>query len=124
MPIVDIEVVAGATDAALPGKERLQLLTDELGDVFESDPRTTWVKLKSIDESRYAENRTGGKTRARPVFVNVLRARLPATNAIRREMAEIAEIVARSLNRPRENVHVLYETGATGRIGFGGRLPE
>ena len=60
----------------MPGKRRLQQLTDELGDVFH------------------------------------------------REMAEIAEAVARSLERPVENMHVVYAPGASGRIGFGGVLTE
>lgn len=124
MPIVDIEVVAGDCGALMPGKRRLQQLTDELGDVFHSEPANTWVRLRSLDETAYAENRSVGPAAVLPVFVNVLKAQLPNASAMRREMAEIAEAVARSLERPVENVHVVYAPGASGRIGFGGVLTE
>ena len=59
-----------------------------------------------------------------PTFVSVLRMELPESEALRREMKEVAKIVARTLGRPLENVHVLYEPGARGRIGFGGMLRD
>lgn len=124
MPIIDIEVVTGEGGALLPDKRRLQQLTDELGDVFRSEPANTWVRLRSLDETAYAENRSDGPEAVPPVFVGVLRAHLPDASTIRREMAEIAEAVARSLERPVENVHVVYAPGASGRIGFGGVLTE
>ena len=123
MPIVDIEVV---TDASEPvaGKEQLQSLADELGDLFGSDPGDTWIRLRSIDRRGYAENRTLIDGSVRPTFVSVLRYELPDAVELRREMAGIAEAVARILDRPRENVHVLYSPDARGRIGFGGELEE
>ncbi len=124
MPIVDIEVVIGEAASPVPDKARLQILTDELGDVFDSEPAATWVRVRSLDETAYAENRTGSTQAVLPVFVNVLKARLPDAATIRREMAEIAEAVARTVERPRENVHVVYALGARGRIGFGGVLME
>ena len=124
MPIVDIEIVAGERGASIPDKRRLQRLTDELGDVFRSEPANTWVRLRSLDETAYAENRSAEPEAVLPVFVNVLKAHLPNASAMRREMAEIAEAVARLLERPVENVHVVYAPGASGRIGFGGELTE
>ncbi len=124
MPIVDVEVVTGAADPEVIGKETLQLLADELGSLFGSDPGGTWVRLRSIDQNAYAENRAVIGSDARPTFVNILRAELPEHAALRREMIKVAEIVARRLDRPQENVHVLYAPGASGRIGFGGALLE
>ena len=124
MPIVDVEVVTGAADPDAIGKETLQLLADELGDLFGSDPGGTWVRLRSIDQNACAENGAVIGPDARPTFVNILRAETPERGALRREMQRIAEIVARTLDRPRENVHVLYAPGASGRIGFGGMLVE
>ena len=123
MPIVDIEVVTN-TSEPVPGKEQLQALADELGDLFGSGPGDTWIRLRSIDRSGYAENRTRVDGSVRPTFVSVLRYELPDAVELRREMAGIAESVARILDRPRENVHVLYSPGAKGRIGFGGKLEE
>ena len=123
MPIVDIEVVTSSSDA-MAGKEQLQSLADELGDLFGSEPGDTWIRLRSIDRRGYAENRTLVDGNVHPTFVSVLRYELPDALELRREMAGIAEAVARILDRPRENVHVLYSPGAKGRIGFGGKLEE
>ena len=124
MPIVDIEVVTGMAEPEAVDRETLQLLADELGSIFGSDPGETWVRLRSMDQDAYAENLAGNESNVRPVFVQILRAELPDRAALRREMAGIAEIVARMLNRRRENVHVLYAPDAKGRIGFGGTLLE
>ena len=123
MPIVDIEVVTNPSET-VAGKELLQSLADELGDLFGSGPGDTWIRLRSIDRRGYAENRTPIDGSVRPTFVSVLRYELPDAAELRREMAGIAEAVARILGRPRENVHVLYSPGAKGRIGFGGKLEE
>ena len=124
MPIVDIEVVTGMAEPEAVDRETLQLLADELGSIFGSDPGETWVRLRSMDQDAYAENLAGNESNVRPVFVQILRAELPDRAALRREMAGIVEIVARMLNRRRENVHVLYAPDAKGRIGFGGTLLE
>ena len=124
MPIVDIEVVTGAVEPEVIGKETLQLVADELGSVFDSEPGGTWVRLRSLDGNQYAENRAAMRGDAWPAFVHILRAELPAPAALQREMARVAEVVARTLSRPRENVHVLYAPDAKGRIGFGGTLVE
>ena len=119
MPIVDIELVADDPDAGRGPP--LQALADELGDLFGSGPGGTWVKLRATDPAGYAENQTVGGAFA-PVFVNIVKHQLPDENERRREVAAVAEIVARTLDRPRENVHVLYAPSAEGRIGFGGEL--
>lgn len=124
MPIVDIEVVTGAAGPEVVEKEALQLLADELGRLFGSDSGETWVRLRSIDQDAYAENGGVPGSPILPVFVSILRAELPKRVALRQEMPRVAEIVARILDRPRENVHVLYAPDARGRIGFGGELVE
>ena len=124
MPIIDVELVTSADEPNAASKEQLQILADELGDLFDSGPAGTWIRLRSIDQAEYAENRTPPGTSVRPTFVNVLHAELPEAGALRTEMAGIAEIVARTLGRPQDNVHVLYAPGAKGRIGFGGELLE
>ena len=124
MPIVDIEVVTSTPDTTAIGKATSQRLADELGSLFGGDSGGTWVRLRWIDHDAYAENQAAHGSQARPTFVNILRAELPEAPALRREMQGVAEIVARTLNRPRENVHVLYAPAAKGRIGFGGELMD
>ena len=117
MPIVDIELVTGDPEA---GRSQLQTLADELGNLFGSEPGGTWVRLRSTNPADYAENQTDDEPQ--PTFVNILKLQLPDEDERRREMAAVAEIVARTLHRRRENVHVLYAPPAGGRIGFGGEL--
>lgn len=119
MPIVDIELVTSDPEA---GRGQLQALVDELGNLFGSEPGGTWVKVRSMDPAAYAENKPDANARHLPTFVNVLRHELPDAEKRRREMAGVAEIVARTLHLQRENVHVLYAPPAQGRIGFGGEL--
>lgn len=118
MPIVDIELV---THDPGEGRGQLQALADELGDLFGSEPGSTWVKLRATDPAGYAENQVAAGTH-RPTFVNIQKLQLPNEDECRREMAAIAEIVARTLDRRRENVHVLYAPPAERRIGFRGEL--
>ena len=117
MPIVDIELVTGDPET---GRSQLQTLADELGNLFGSEPGGTWVKLRWMDPADYAENQADDELW--PTFVNILKLQLPDEDERRREMAAVAEIVARTLHRRRENVHVLYAPPAEGRIGFGGEL--
>lgn len=119
MPIVDIELVAGEPAA---GRGQLQTLVDELGGLFGSELGGTWVKLRSTNPRDYAENKAVVAEDHLPTFVNVLRHQLPDADELRQEMAAVAEIVARTLGRPREYVHVVYSPEAEGRIGFGGEL--
>ena len=123
MPIVDIEVVTGTVSDSEPvGKEKLRVLADILGSAFGSEPGGTWVRMRLIDQESYAENNTAADMLSTPTFVSVLRFELPESDALQSEMKEVAEIVARTLGRPRESVHVIYEPGGRGRIGFGGML--
>ena len=124
MPIIDVGIVTSTAEPNVASKAQLQVLADELGILFDSEPAGTWVRLRSIDRDEYAENQTVLGSGVRPTFVNVLRAELPDPSTLRIEMAEIAKIVARTLDRPRENVHVLNAPVARGRIGFGGELLE
>ncbi len=124
MPIIDVEVVTSKAEPNLGSRAQLQVLADELGILIDSEPAGTWVRLRSIHLDEYAENQTVIGSGVRPTFVNVLRAELPDPSTLRIEMAEIAKIVARTLDRPRENVHVLNAPVARGRIGFGGELLE
>ena len=124
MPIVDIEVVTDTMDPKALSKEALQRLADELGNLFDSEPGGTLVRLRSFDRDRYAENRATREPDASPTFVHILRADVPEPAALRRETTGVAEVVARTLDRPRENVHVVYAPDGRGRIGFGGTLLE
>lgn len=120
MPILEVEIVTG------PGEELPADLAARLADgaagVFASGPQQTWVRLRALPGRQYAEN--GGAGAAAPVFVSVLRARLPAPPALAAEALALAEVVALACGRPADQVHISYEPPGAGRIAFGGRLSE
>ena len=91
MPIIDVEVVTSKAEPNVGSRAQLQVLADELGILFDSEPAGTWVRLRSIDQDEFAENQTVIGSGVRPTFVNVLRSELPNTGALRIEMAEIAK---------------------------------
>jgi len=121
MPIVTVQVVQETGEqryASAIAKE----LADALGEVFDSEPGTTWVKFAYLARADYAENKSELRADARPVFVEVLKRTLAAEDALANEAMRIAECVANILSRPCDNVHVLYLPAAEGRIAFGGEL--
>lgn len=121
MPIVTIQCVEiGSTEEV--SKATLQKLADQLGDIFKSDPASTWVKISGLDGSCYAENRTSLDPAVQPTFVEVLKRTLQSEEILADEAAEISRCVSVTLGRPRENVHVIYLPEGSGRVAFGGVL--
>ncbi len=122
MPIVDIELVADAADAA--GTVTAQALAEVLGQALGSTPARTWVRLHRLDPGDYAENGATLGAAEWPTFVTMLHSRLPAGAALRTEVAAVTQAVALCLGRSAQRVHVLYAPAAAGRQAFGGRLME
>ncbi len=121
MPIVDFEIVV--PDGEALATDLAQRLADAAGDVLGTESRRTWVRLRTLDETHYAEN-DGQEPGVRPVFVTVLRAVRPGPDDLQTEAARLTERVAAVTGRPVENVHVLYLPDGAGRIAFGGRLVQ
>jgi len=119
MPILDIEVVADG-DAALID-DVAQRLADAAGEVLGTPAGRTWVRLRTLPRTSYAEN-GGAPDELRPVFVSLLKARRPPPDQIGDEARRLCSAIADVLRRPVENVHVLYQADAAGRIAFGGEL--
>lgn len=120
MPIVDLELVIASEDGDALPREKISMLADSLGMIFGSPPAGTWLRVRYLPDSRYAENDPSRSEY--PVFVTVLKARIADPDGLAEEMRQVAGAVARAVGRPEENVHVLYEPDAAGRIGFGGIL--
>lgn len=111
MPIVAIEIV-GDAEAAVPGLAAA--LADRLGAALGAAPGSVWVKLRRTPADSYAEN--GPMPDPLPVFVRVLARGGDAASTAPR----IASAVASAVGRPRERVHVIFESDARGRVFFGG----
>lgn len=120
MPIVDIELVS-ATDAEFT-RVSAREIADALGAVFGSAPGRTWVRLRRLDGSGYAENQVDMEGGDHPVFVTILHAHLPTGPQLESEAVEVTRSVARCLGRSAQRVHVEYAPPGAGRQAFGGRL--
>ena len=118
MPILDIEIV---TDEPLENG-LASSLADLAGQVFASPPGSTWVRVRPLPQQLYAENSTAQPAGWRSVFVIVRKAKRPAGSALETEVRALTEGIARICGRPLENIHILYEPDAAGRIAFGGNL--
>ena len=123
MPIVTVQIVL-ANDERRYANTTVQALSDSLGELFGSDPGSTWVKFVYLADVDYAENHSVVPATVRPTFVEVLKATLVDQVNLAKEAASVAEKVATALSRPRSNVHVLYLPPAEGRIAFGGVLVQ
>lgn len=120
MPIVDVEVVSRSGES-----ERLPAasgLASALGRVFGTAPGRTWVRVRALDASCYAENDAPVSTSELPVFVTVLHAAPPTGATLQAEVAAVTQAVAACAAREPERVHVTYAAAGAGRQAFGGRL--
>ncbi len=119
MPILDVEIV---------GRQRLpsdlaQRLADAAGELCGSPAGSTWVKLRSIAPTQYAENATPDAAHdSRPVFVSVLLSARPTGEHAEQLAASLARGVAEVVSRPVECVHVIFSEAGVGRVAFGGKL--
>ena len=119
MPILDVEIVVGPEESLPDGLARQ--LADIAGAILESRPGGTWVKLRTLSREQYAENGDLSED-IRPVFVSVLMSKRPNEETIKQQAQQLAEAFAQICQRPKENIHILYEANAAGRIAFGGEL--
>ncbi|HQW37990.1 MAG TPA: tautomerase family protein [Usitatibacteraceae bacterium] len=119
MPIFDIEIVRRAGEAVAPGLATR--LADALGGALGAAPGKVWVRLRSLAPEAYAENGEGDG-RASPIFVTMTASAPPEGEALDRLVAQVTQAVAGLAGRPAENVHVLLQPAAKGRIAFGGKV--
>lgn len=115
MPILNVEIVGELYN---PGLART--LADAAGPILDSKPAGTWVKLHMMPEMDYAEN--GVPTNNRPVFVSLLAAKEMSAGRRAEVARQISASFAEIMHRPAENIHILFEPEATGRMAFGGKL--
>lgn len=121
MPILQVEIV-GKPAAGAAGLARR--IADAAAVVLKAPPGRVWVRLRFLPRANYAE--CGGPVPAgiKPVFVNLLKARLGPQKALLKEARALAVAIAKACARPVENVHIFYDPPAIGRAAFGGELLE
>lgn len=119
MPIIDVEVVLRRDEVLSDGAVRTIALG--AGEVLGSGAGRTWVKVRTIDSSRYEENGPEPAGYA-PAFVSVLLARIPERAVLKRFAAELSAVVGEACGRAPDLVHVLFDPEGAGRVAFGGQL--
>lgn len=122
MPMIEIErVLPDGVPAAPPGLA--QDLADAAGDALGSARGHTWLRLRALPVSAYAES---GRPRlaadALPVFVTVLQAHPLQGDALAAQVKALTEVLARVLLCDPRRVHVQIAPAAAGRQAFGGRM--
>ena len=120
MPIVEVEIVAERK--IVPGLATR--LAHNLAPIFGGSARGTWVKLRRLDVSDYAEGDGGPSPEVRPVFVRILKADPPTGDELRDQIRLVTRVVGETCERPFENIHVVYQLSARGRVAFGGELVD
>jgi phenylpyruvate tautomerase PptA (4-oxalocrotonate tautomerase family) len=122
MPTLDIEIVLRPGETLHP--HLAAEIADRAGEILGTLKGATWVKLHPILSEHYAESGDGPNDNIAPVFVSILRSRLPEPEAMQAEVISLTEAIARICARPPENVHIIYEAAAAGRVAFGGKVVE
>ena len=125
MPIVTIETLSDEPSSAgdsLPDPEQLQRLADVLGELFGSGPSGTWVRARQQQRAFYAENLVEVDQAMRPVIVEILKSQLGTEQERAAEAEAVCMLVAEILDRNTDNVHIIFQPEARGRIAFGGKL--
>lgn len=122
MPIVDVEIVGDDEPAA--GSRSAATLADALGALFGTSPGRTWVRIRGLPPSAYAENGIEVTSAGLPVFVTLLHAHPPEGAARAAEVLAVTRAVADWVHRDPQRVHVQYAPAAAGRQAFGGTLVE
>ena len=122
MPIVDVELVS-ESEAEFSAISA-EMLANALGVALGSQPGHTWVRLRYLNNTCYAENLAARSQVELPVFVTVLLAHPPVQLALAEQVAAVTQAVANAVGRCREVVHVQYAPAAAGRQAFGGELVQ
>ena len=121
MPIVTVEVVAGANAIA---PDLAQALADAIGRALKSPPGQTWVRVGCLARNCYAENEAALDAEQLPVFVTVLKKQIPPRAELDGEVTALTDAVAHVIGRPAACVHIEYAPAAAGRLAFGGSLVQ
>lgn len=119
MPILEIEITGPLPD---PEDALASRLAEAAGQALDSREGGTWIKLRHLPASAYAENGGGPPTGVQPVFVSIMRHTRPEGEALQAEITRLTEAIAGVCGRPSDQVHLIYAPDGAGRVAFGGRL--
>ena len=79
------------------------------------------MKVQVIPSEHYAEDHEI-PLGLHPVFITVMKSRVPDGSRLESEIIQLTKAVAKILNCPEANVHIQYQPDGAGRVAFGGQL--
>lgn len=120
MPILDIGIVTSDSYKAYP-VDLTQSLVDEVARVFKTLQGTIWGKVHFIPPGQYAEDH-GTPLGLYPVFVTAIKSGIPKGGVLIDEITKLTQVIAKALNHPDTNIHIIYQPDCGGRIAFGGKV--
>ena len=104
MPIADVLIVSHTSVTV--ANDTAARLANALGSCLQAAPGRVWVRLTQLSSHEYAENDCVLSPDELPVFVTLLHAVPPASDALQREVLAVTDAVARCLDRPADRVHL------------------
>jgi phenylpyruvate tautomerase PptA (4-oxalocrotonate tautomerase family) len=122
MPMLEIErVLPDGAPPAAPGLAAA--VADAAGRALGSPPGHTWVRLRGLAASAYAENASPPlPDDALPVFVTLLLAHPPEGDALAAQVRALTDALAGVLGVEAARVHVQVAPVGAGRQAFGGEM--
>lgn len=120
MPILNLEIIGNQKDFPY---DLAQKIADAAGHALDSRPQGTWVKLSFIPPQQYAEN-GGVEDGMNPIIVSLIQSEVPPANHLGEQITKLTNAISSASGVPSQNVHIVIEPGAKGRIAFGGNLVE
>jgi len=120
MPILQIDIVGEEEQFR---RDLAQLIADKVGEALHSREQGTWVRLEFVPPHLYAENGCRDE-RQQPVIASLIQSVNPEQHLLVHQIVAITGAIAEATQIPSENVHLIVEPAATGRVAFGGTLVE
>ncbi len=124
MPLINLEILQDPIPQPELDSEQVQQLCDAIGQAMGSRQAGTWLKVSYLSRGQYAENQELLVPDIRPVFAYIIRAELLPNAQLQEEAQRLAAVIGQHLDRPQQNIHIIYEPEGKGRIAFGGQLVE
>ena len=122
MPIITVELVGESAD--VPERTLAQVLADSIGRALASPPGQTWVRLRWLARHDYAENDSSLSADQLPVFITIIKRKMPSPVELQAEVAAVTEAVAAAVGRASDQIHVEYAPPGAGRVSFGGKVVQ
>lgn len=116
MPILTVEIAADHGLRAGLARD----LADRAGDIFETGPGQTWVRIRVLAAEMCAEN--GTEDPPQPVFVTVVMWKLPTVEERAQNATDLASAFAAAIGCSADDIHIIFEPDGNERVAFGGKL--